>query len=180
MVRIRFWACSRSKLVRIGLALATLSVTPRVVLAQRVTEEVFTATPSATPTRTPRPTNTPRPTPTLTPTPRPPPPTPTWTPRPPPPTPTRTPTPRPRASCWFNWGCQDARYSGVNPAYSDPYAWCPGSGWIGDGQTLTKIIHISPVRGTGYLWSTNLRGEILTGWSYRTETWRCQDGVLTK
>lgn len=155
----RFLACSRSKLVSIVLALSTLSVIPRVVLAQRVVEEVFTATPSPTATRTPSP-------------------TPTWTPAPPPPVNNPVPLPLPKRSCSFNWGCQDVRFPGVNPAYSDPSALCPGNGSIADGATLIKIIHQSPTRGTGYLWSTNLAGEILTGWSYRTETWICDDGVL--
>ena len=80
-------------------------------------------------------------------------------------------------SCSFNWGCQDAG-TGCNPAYSDPSQACPGSGSIGHGATITKIIHTSFQRGTGYLWSTNVGAEQLSCFTQSFQTYTCNDGTL--
>jgi len=186
MKRITRQTRSRSEgpVVGCALALIVLFFAPKISLAQIVSEQVPTATATftatSTPTRTPIPTNTPRP--TWTPMPPP-----TWTPVPPPtwtptPRPVPTSTPRPRRSCWINWGCVAPGYGpkDINPSYSDPKQSCPGSGSIGDGGKLYKIIHGTPKRGTGYLWSTSLPGEQLGGWTWSVENYKCVDGVLTK
>lgn len=80
-------------------------------------------------------------------------------------------------SCSFNWGCQDPG-TGCNPAYSDPSKYCPGNGSIGHGSKITKIIHGSIRRGTGYLWSTNVNNELLSCFTHSFQTYTCNDGTL--
>jgi len=81
--------------------------------------------------------------------------------------------------CRLNSHCQNpAGDPKCNPGYSDPNASCPYSFTIPHGSTLSRIQHLDHVQGTGYLWSSNVGGELLSCFGHSVSTWRCNDGTM--